>query len=38
MNANRWDDAKELAALVESDRTVDPQRLADPNVSLADAA
>lgn len=38
MNANRWDDAKELAALVESDRTVDPKRLADPTVSLAEAA
>jgi len=38
MNANRWDDAKVLAALVESGRPVDPQRLADPTVSLEEAA
>jgi 3-phenylpropionate/trans-cinnamate dioxygenase ferredoxin reductase subunit len=38
MNANRWDDAKELAAIVESGSTVDPKRLADPAVSLEEAA
>jgi 3-phenylpropionate/trans-cinnamate dioxygenase ferredoxin reductase subunit len=38
MNANRWDDAKELAALVDASHTVDPQRLADPTVSLSEAA
>ncbi len=38
MNANRWDDAKELAAIVDSGRSVDPQRLADPSVSLEQAA
>jgi NADPH-dependent 2,4-dienoyl-CoA reductase/sulfur reductase-like enzyme len=38
MNANRWDDGKELAALVESGRVVDPALLADAAVSLAVAA
>ena len=38
MNANRWDDAKELAAIVDSGRSVDPLRLADPSVSLEQAA
>jgi 3-phenylpropionate/trans-cinnamate dioxygenase ferredoxin reductase subunit len=38
MNANRWDDAKELATIVESGRPVDPYRLADSSVSLEEAA
>jgi 3-phenylpropionate/trans-cinnamate dioxygenase ferredoxin reductase subunit len=38
MNANRWDDAKELAAIVDDGATVDPERLADPTISLAEAA
>jgi 3-phenylpropionate/trans-cinnamate dioxygenase ferredoxin reductase component len=38
MNANRWDDAKELAAIVESGRPVEPHRLADTSVSLEEAA
>jgi 3-phenylpropionate/trans-cinnamate dioxygenase ferredoxin reductase component len=38
MNANRWDDAKELAALVDAGASVDPKRLADPSISLAEAA
>jgi hypothetical protein len=38
MNANRWDDAKDLATIVESGRPVDPHRLADSSVSLEEAA
>ena len=38
MNANRWDDAKELAAIVESGLPVDPHRLADQSISLEEAA
>ena len=38
MNANRWDDGKELAALVESGRVVDPVLLADAAASLKEAA
>jgi 3-phenylpropionate/trans-cinnamate dioxygenase ferredoxin reductase subunit len=37
MNANRWDDAKALAALVDSGATVDAKRLADPTISLSEA-
>lgn len=38
MNANRWDDGDELLRLVESEERVDPSRLADPGVPLAEAA
>jgi hypothetical protein len=38
MNANRWDDGDELQALVESGKRVDPRRLRDPDVKLAEAA
>jgi 3-phenylpropionate/trans-cinnamate dioxygenase ferredoxin reductase subunit len=36
MNVNVWDVADDIAALVESGRTVDPGRLADPSVALSD--
>jgi len=38
MNANRWDDGKELAAIVDAGQQVDADRLADPMVSLVEAA
>ena len=38
MNANLWDFGDELTALVESERRVDPERLIDPDVPLAEAA
>ena len=38
MNANVWDVGDELTALVESERRVDPDRLTDPDVPLAEAA
>ena len=38
MNANLWDFGDELTELVESERRVDPDRLADPDVPLAKAA
>lgn len=38
MNVNLWDDGEELQSLVESDERVDPDRLADRSVPLADAA
>jgi len=38
MNANRWDDGDELLAIVEAGAVVDPVRLGDPNVKLAEAA
>ncbi|WP_026918129.1 NAD(P)/FAD-dependent oxidoreductase [Gordonia shandongensis] len=36
MNVNLWDDGDDLAALVSARRVVDPTRLADPDVPLAD--
>ncbi len=38
MNANLWDDSKELRDLVESEERVDPELLADPATPLARAA
>ena len=38
MNANLWDDGKELRRLVDSEERIDPDRLADPGVPLATAA
>jgi len=38
MNANLWDDGDELQRLVESEERVDPSRLADVAVPLAEAA
>jgi 3-phenylpropionate/trans-cinnamate dioxygenase ferredoxin reductase component len=38
MNANRWDDGDALLQLVESEVRVDPERLADASLPLADAA
>ena len=38
MNANVWDQGKELRRLVESEERVDTARLADPDVALAEAA
>jgi 3-phenylpropionate/trans-cinnamate dioxygenase ferredoxin reductase subunit len=38
MNANVWDQGDALLSLVESERRVDIGRLADPSVSLAEAA
>ena len=38
MNANLWDDAKMLRDLVDSEEPVNPARLADPSVPLAEAA
>jgi 3-phenylpropionate/trans-cinnamate dioxygenase ferredoxin reductase subunit len=38
MNANLWDDGAALKRLVESETRVDPSRLADPGVPLAEAA
>ena len=38
MNVNLWDDGDELQRLVDSEERVDPARLADPRVPLADAA
>jgi 3-phenylpropionate/trans-cinnamate dioxygenase ferredoxin reductase subunit len=38
MNANLWDNGKELSQLVESEARMDPQQLADPDVPLALAA
>ena len=38
MNANLWDDGDELLRLVESEERVDPGRLADPSVPLAESA
>ena len=38
MNANLWDYGDDLTELVESERRVDPNRLTDPDVPLAEAA
>jgi 3-phenylpropionate/trans-cinnamate dioxygenase ferredoxin reductase subunit len=38
MNANLWDFGDELTELVESERRIDPDRLTDPDVPLAEAA
>jgi 3-phenylpropionate/trans-cinnamate dioxygenase ferredoxin reductase component len=38
MNMNLWDDGKALRKLVESEERIDPDRLADPSVPLAEAA
>lgn len=38
MNANLWESGDELQALVESERRIDPDRLADPDVPLSKAA
>lgn len=38
MNVNLWDDGAALRRLVDSDERIDPARLADPSVPLADAA
>ena len=38
MNANVWDQGDGIKALVRSDGTVDPGRLADPDVALEDLA
>jgi len=38
MNANRWDDGKALRRLVESEARIDPDRLADADTPLAEAA
>jgi 3-phenylpropionate/trans-cinnamate dioxygenase ferredoxin reductase subunit len=38
MNANVWDAGDELQRLVDSAAEVEPDRLADPNVPLAQAA
>ena len=38
MNANLWDDGAALKRLVESEARIDPSRLADPGVPLAEAA
>lgn len=38
MNVNLWDDGNELQRLVESEERIDPARLVDPRVPLADAA
>jgi 3-phenylpropionate/trans-cinnamate dioxygenase ferredoxin reductase subunit len=34
MNVNVWDVVEDVAALINSGRVVDPQRLADPDVPL----
>lgn len=36
MNANIWDQGDDIKALIRSGASVDPDRLADPSVSLAD--
>jgi 3-phenylpropionate/trans-cinnamate dioxygenase ferredoxin reductase subunit len=38
MNVNVWDVTDDLQALVRADRPVDPARLADPDVPLAEVA
>ena len=38
MNVNLWEDGAALRRLVESERRVDPSRLADPGVPLIEAA
>jgi 3-phenylpropionate/trans-cinnamate dioxygenase ferredoxin reductase subunit len=38
MNANIWDQGDAIKALVSSAATVDPERLANPLVPLADLA
>src|SRR5688500_7472564 len=38
MNANLWESGDELQALVESERRIDPDRLADPDAPLLEAA
>jgi 3-phenylpropionate/trans-cinnamate dioxygenase ferredoxin reductase component len=38
MNVNLWDDGKALRRLVESEERIDPDRLVDPSVPLAEAA
>lgn len=38
MNVNLWDDGKELRRLVESEARIDPDRLADATLPLAEAA
>ena len=38
MNANLWESGDELQALVESERRIDPERLADPAEPLVQAA
>lgn len=37
MNVNLWDDGDAIEALLDSDRVVDPDRLADPGVPLDEA-
>jgi 3-phenylpropionate/trans-cinnamate dioxygenase ferredoxin reductase subunit len=36
MNANIWDTGDDIKALIRSGASVDPDRLADPSVPLAD--
>ncbi len=36
MNVNTWDVANSIQQLVRSARPVDPERLADPNIPLAE--
>lgn len=38
MNVNLWSDGKALRHLVESEERIDPARLADPSIPLAEAA
>jgi len=38
MNANIWDQGDDIKALIRGGHTVDPDRLADPSVPLADLA
>jgi 3-phenylpropionate/trans-cinnamate dioxygenase ferredoxin reductase component len=38
MNVNVWDVVEDLKAIIEGARPVDPARLADPGVPLADLA
>jgi NADPH-dependent 2,4-dienoyl-CoA reductase/sulfur reductase-like enzyme len=38
MNANLWESGDELQALVDSERRIDPDRLADPDAPLLEAA
>ncbi|HEY7263876.1 MAG TPA: hypothetical protein VH589_20635 [Trebonia sp.] len=36
MNVNIWDVTDDIQALVRSERTVDPSRLADPAIPLSE--
>jgi 3-phenylpropionate/trans-cinnamate dioxygenase ferredoxin reductase subunit len=36
MNVNVWDVTDDIQSLIRSDRTLDPSRLADPAIPLAD--